>query len=92
LLIILINCLTKDSLKRREILLYQEYQSVCPFVRIGSSCPLSRKRVCPQLETKGGGQHSLLGEGAGGANSDERGESLALFILWSQDNTSTGMQ
>jgi hypothetical protein len=29
---------------------------------------------------KGGGQHSLAGEGAGGANWDDWGESLALWF------------
>jgi hypothetical protein len=43
------------SLQRKGIILYLEYQSVCPFVRIGSQRPPSRKRVCPPLGTKGGG-------------------------------------
>jgi hypothetical protein len=43
--------------------------------------PLSRKRVCPPpLEPKGG-QHSHAGEEAGGANSNDWRESLALCIL-----------
>ncbi len=44
-------------LRRRGIMiiiLNIEYQSVCPFVRIGFPGPLSRKRVCPPPpETKG---------------------------------------
>jgi hypothetical protein len=46
--------------------------------------PLSRKRVCPPppLDPKGGGEHSLVGEGAGGANSDDWRESLALCQLY----------
>ncbi len=31
----------------RVIMLYIEYHSVCPLVRIGSPRPISRKRVCP---------------------------------------------
>jgi hypothetical protein len=63
--------------------LFLEYQSICPFVRIGSPRPLSRQRVCPppQNQRVGGGQHSLAGEGAGGADSDDWRESLALCIL-----------
>jgi hypothetical protein len=62
---------------RRGILLYLEYQSVCPFVRIGSFQPLSRKRVCtPAWNQRGGGQHFLAGEG--GANSDDWRDSPAL--------------
>ncbi len=45
----------QDPCNRRGIILYQ---SVCPFVRIGSPPPLSHKRVCvpPPLGTKWGGQ------------------------------------
>jgi hypothetical protein len=57
----------------RGIIPYLEYQSFCPFVRIGSPRPLS---LLP-LGT-GGWQHSLAGEGAGGANSYDWRESLAL--------------
>jgi hypothetical protein len=41
-----------------------EYQSVCPYVQIGSRAPLSRNRVCPppSLEPKGG-RHSLAVRG-----------------------------
>ncbi len=53
-----------------------------PFVRIGSHHPLSRKGVCPPLEPKVEGQHTLAGEGTRGAKSDERRESLALCLLW----------
>ncbi len=57
--------------------LYIEYQSVCPFVRIGIPRPLSSQRVCP----KGGkGNTRLLGRD-GGTNSDDWRESLALFLL-----------
>jgi hypothetical protein len=70
---------------RRGIILYLEYQSVCPFVRIGSLRPLSRKLQCPPLGTEGGErQHSLVVEGAGVegvANSDHWRESLALCLF-----------
>jgi len=36
----------------------------------------------PPLRPKEGGQHSLSGEGAGGANSDDWRESLALCKLY----------
>ncbi len=69
--------------KRRGIIQYLEYLSVCPFVRIASPRPLSRKRVCPPSpETNaGGGQHLLAGKGARGANLDDWRESLALCLL-----------
>jgi hypothetical protein len=54
---------------RRVIMLYLEYQSVCPFVRIEltpSAHPLLQASVSPPLE------------GAGRANSDDWRESLAL--------------
>jgi hypothetical protein len=43
---------------------------------------LFRKRVCRPRNQGGGGQHSLAGEWAGGANSDDRRESLVLYTLW----------
>ncbi len=55
---------------RRGIMICLEYQSVCPFVRNWLPfAPLSRNEcVPPPLEPKGGGgQHSLVDEGAGGA-------------------------
>jgi hypothetical protein len=36
-----------EGVRRRGIIQYLEYQSVCSLVRIGSPRPLSRKRVCP---------------------------------------------
>jgi hypothetical protein len=55
-----------------EGILYLEYQSVGPFVRIGSPAPLSRKRVyLPPWNQREGGQHSLASEGEGGHNSDD---------------------
>jgi hypothetical protein len=54
------------------IILYPEYQSVCAFVRIGSPTARSPASECaPPAGPKGGGGHSLVGEGAGGANSDD---------------------
>ncbi len=62
-------------------MLYLEYQSVCPLVRIGS-IRLSPASECVPPGTKGeGGQHSLAGEGVGGAYSDDLRGSLALCIL-----------
>ncbi len=54
----------------RGIIVYIEYQSVCPFVGFGSP-------------TGEGEQHSLAGEGVEGPNSDDWTASLALCcILW----------
>ncbi len=69
-------------LKRTRIKLCLDHQSFYSFVGICSPPrPLSRKRVCPPLWTKGGGQDSLVGEGSWGANSDDWRESLALCGL-----------
>ncbi len=55
---------------------------------MGSTPPdLSPLSDCvPPGNQRGGGQHSLAGEGAEGANSDDQRESLActLSTLWSQ--------
>ncbi len=50
---------------------YNFVHCVCPFVRMGSVLPLSRKRMCapPPPEPKGGRQHSPSGEGVDGPNS-----------------------
>jgi hypothetical protein len=62
--------------------LYLEYQSVCPFVRIGPP-PSSLACECtpPPGNKRGEGKKSLAGGGAIGANSDDWRESLALCIL-----------
>jgi hypothetical protein len=44
---------TQTNLKHKGHI-YLEYHCVCPFVRIGTPHPLSRKRVCPSPRTKGG--------------------------------------
>jgi hypothetical protein len=67
---------------RRGIILYLEYQSVCPFFLIGYTRPLPVSECVPPLwNQRGGRQHSLAGEGTGGANSNDWRESLALCIL-----------
>ncbi len=38
---------------------YLEHHSACPLVRNGSTHPLSRKRMCPPPEPKGGGNTRL---------------------------------
>jgi hypothetical protein len=58
----------------RGIILYLEYQSVCPFVRIGSP------RCSRPLGTKGEATLAC-GRGGGKAYSDELKESLALCLL-----------
>ncbi len=72
-----IKKLTKAVLaSRRGIILYIEYQSVCPLVGIGS--PIPRKRVCLPSWTQGGSNTRLRMRGP---NSDKQTESLALFIF-----------
>jgi hypothetical protein len=63
--------INRYNLTRRGIILYLEYQSVCPVsIRLNWS------------ETKGGGGATLAcGWGGGGANSDDWRESLALCLL-----------
>jgi hypothetical protein len=59
---------------RRKIIVYIEYQSVCPFVGIEPPHLRSRKRVClPPCTEKGGAT-------LGGPNSDDWTESLGLCI------------
>jgi hypothetical protein len=49
---------------RRGIILYLEYQSVRPFVRIGTPQTLTRKRGCPSLPGTGwGGNTWVRGRG-----------------------------
>jgi hypothetical protein len=71
--------------QRRGIILPRVYRSVWPFVRIGYSRPLSRKRVCPPPlnwnQMGGGGKIRLRVRGRGGANSDNWREALTLCIL-----------
>ncbi len=71
------------------IILYLEYQSVCPFVRIGSPSLFSRKRVCPPLGTKRGATFAC-GRGARGANLDDWRESLALCLLCGEGGINEG--
>ncbi len=49
---------------RRRIIVYIEYQSVCPFVGIGSPTPTPTSQCVSPLGPKGGDQHSLADEGA----------------------------
>ncbi len=55
--------------------------SVPPFELAPPPPSPARECVGPPLVPKGGGQHSLAGEGAGGANSDDWREILAFCIL-----------
>ncbi len=65
------------NMPRRWIIVYLEYQSVCPIVGIEPPHPLPRKRVCLRPWTqRREKQHSLAGEGAWGPNSDDWIESL----------------
>jgi hypothetical protein len=65
---------------RRGIIVYIEYQSVCPFVGIGSPPPPPpQASVSPLLDPKGGWSNTRLR--MRGPNSGKYTESLALFIF-----------
>jgi hypothetical protein len=70
-----------NSVHRRRILRYLEYQNVFPpssELLPPPPTPSPASECVLPLEPKGeGGQHSLAGEGAGGANSNDWRESLA---------------
>ncbi len=65
-------------------IIYLEYHSVRPFVRIGNPQPLPRKRVCPSPGTKGGGHTGLQVRGLGGGSQFGRLEQKpsTLSTLW----------
>jgi hypothetical protein len=56
--------------------------SVCPLVGIGTlPTPLSRQRMCPSHQNRGGGGHTRLRvRGWGSTNSDDVRKSLALCL------------
>ncbi len=60
--------------RRTWVHIYLEYHYVCPLVGAGTPHPLSRKRVCPPTEPKGGGAHSPAGKGVGGVPIRTTGE------------------
>jgi hypothetical protein len=69
------------------IMLYLEYQSVCPFVRTGSPRPPPESECVPPWNQRAGGNARLRvhEEGTWGANlADFWRESMALciYILW----------
>jgi hypothetical protein len=64
---------------RRGIILYLEYQSVCPFVRIGSPWPQPPHPQASVSPLGTGG--ATLDSGWKGANSGDRRKSLALCLL-----------
>ncbi len=55
-------------------------QAFSPFVGIGSPRPLTQQRVLPPPFGFKLGTHSLAGEGAGGANSDEGTDTLVFLV------------
>ncbi len=69
------------SLGCRGIIVYLEYQSVCPIVGFDTPTPSSESERVSSLGSKGGEQHSLAGEGVGGPNSDDWIEAVALSGL-----------
>ncbi len=60
-----------------KVLIYLGNHSVCPIVRIGTPHQLSRKRVCPSPEPKGGRTHSTWV----GPNSDDWRKGIVLCLL-----------
>ncbi len=63
------------------IIVYIDYQSVCPFVGTGSPNPLPRKRVyLPPWTQRGEEQHTLADEGVEGPNLDDWKENLAICV------------
>jgi hypothetical protein len=80
---VVIKYLKTNQLGRRWIMIFLEYQSVCPLVQIGSAHPLSskRERPPPPPRNQREGQRSPAGKGIGGPNSDDWRRSLALCLL-----------
>ncbi len=73
---------------RDYTVLYLDYQITrvpVPSSELAPPAPSPPSECVPPLEPRGGGQHSLAVEGAGGANLDDWRESLALCLLcvWS---------
>jgi hypothetical protein len=61
----------------------QKCQAFSSVVRIGSPRPITHRQVLhpPSFSSKRGGGHSLAGEGAGGANSDEGTDIMVGTVL-----------
>ncbi len=82
--------LWRGASETRGIILYLEFQSVCPFVRIGFPPPpptsALQQASVSTLGNQRGEQHSLAGAWEGwGANLDDWRESLALCILYARE-------
>ncbi len=65
---------------RRGSIVYIEYQSVCPFVGMGSPTPSPASQCVSPLGPKGGEQHSFANEGAQFRQIDRKPGTL--YILW----------
>jgi hypothetical protein len=65
-----------------KVLIFKEYHSYVPSSELGLSQPLSRQRVCPSPQNRGGGRGTRLRvRGWGSPNSDDFRKSLALCLL-----------
>jgi hypothetical protein len=78
---------TRQFAPYRGIILYLEYQSVCPFVRSGSPRPrLPQESVSPPWNQRG--KDSLAGEGGGGSQFQfgrlERKPGTLSFLLFAR--------
>ncbi len=71
------------SLGCRGIIVYLEYQSVCPIVGIGSPHPLLRNREClpPWIQSKGGSNTLLQVRGWGDSIRTTGIEAVAICLL-----------
>jgi hypothetical protein len=56
-----------------------------PSSELGLSQSLSRQRVCPSPQNRGGGHTRLRARGWGSPNSDDWRTSLALCLLYEED-------
>jgi hypothetical protein len=70
---------------RRWIIVYLEYQSVCPIVEVGSPTPSPASECVSSLGPKGGEQHYLAGPGVGGPNSDDWIETCTVLKVKSSE-------
>jgi hypothetical protein len=74
-----------DEGRDHKVHIYLEYHSICPFVRIRTPHPLSRKRVPAHPRNQRGWGYTLACMVyGGGPNSDDWRKSLALGLLCGQ--------
>jgi hypothetical protein len=78
-----------SRLKTTKYIYIRVPQCTSPRRNWDSPHPFSRQRLCPSPRTKGGGGHTRRrARGWGSPNSDDWRKSLALSLLFAQDNCS----